>query len=371
MKFIKIMEVILILSITLYLAGAELSLDNFNQISEKCYIQLNINESSVNNKTEFSLINQKNVYGIYDYLVDYYNNESSYDYIINVYDSGNKKLNSYQISSSLINFYDNFNVTDIGGAFFSNSSFISSFLLYDKRISRIIINNKGEEIDLNINVSQIKCERTCKLEGEKGKLTDKCCYGLLAVETENKSEMICVRSGDSFCSAYETYYSSEDCNESKESFDINGIFISNKDKDNDEFDLFVDCDDYNSSINPNVQEICDNIDNNCDMQIDENEVCFSSRQNSFTPSGSFGSSASSGASGGSIIPKPKTIKNISSITNIQSIFVDTDNLTQEEKAIIDEKRDNFNKFLPIILISSISIILIILLVIYILRKSVK
>lgn len=35
-----------------------------------------------------------------------------------------------------------------------------------------------------------------------------------------------------------------------------------------------DCNDNNMFIYPNVDEICDNGDNNCDGEIDENNICF-------------------------------------------------------------------------------------------------
>jgi hypothetical protein len=41
------------------------------------------------------------------------------------------------------------------------------------------------------------------------------------------------------------------------------------DLDQDGFDLESDCDDTNASINPESQELCDNIDNNCNDEIDE------------------------------------------------------------------------------------------------------
>lgn len=41
------------------------------------------------------------------------------------------------------------------------------------------------------------------------------------------------------------------------------------DCDNDGFNSSVDCNDFNEKINPDAEEICDNIDNNCNGEIDE------------------------------------------------------------------------------------------------------
>lgn len=43
-----------------------------------------------------------------------------------------------------------------------------------------------------------------------------------------------------------------------------------EDEDQDGFDKTVDCDDFDSEINPNAIEICDTVDNNCDGQTNEN-----------------------------------------------------------------------------------------------------
>ncbi len=36
----------------------------------------------------------------------------------------------------------------------------------------------------------------------------------------------------------------------------------------------TDCNDSDPNVGPDSLEICDNVDNNCDGQVDENDVCF-------------------------------------------------------------------------------------------------
>ena len=41
------------------------------------------------------------------------------------------------------------------------------------------------------------------------------------------------------------------------------------DRDNDGYDVLVDCDDDNGTVYPNAVELCDDLDNDCDSSIDE------------------------------------------------------------------------------------------------------
>ena len=81
------------------------------------------------------------------------------------------------------------------------------------------------------------------------------------------------------------------------------ITVSNACKDNDNDGFFAkeplcsegtDCNDAHGGINPDVNEICDNLDNNCNNIIDEGSIC----QGGSTGGGGAGGGGGSGGSGG-------------------------------------------------------------------------
>jgi hypothetical protein len=58
----------------------------------------------------------------------------------------------------------------------------------------------------------------------------------------------------------------------RESTDL-GIITLCPDLDNDGFDQSLDCDDRNAAINPEATEICNGVDDDCNGEVDEAEVC--------------------------------------------------------------------------------------------------
>jgi len=45
------------------------------------------------------------------------------------------------------------------------------------------------------------------------------------------------------------------------------------DQDGDGYEASEDCDDTNAAINPGAEEVCDALDNDCDEEIDEEDIC--------------------------------------------------------------------------------------------------
>jgi len=182
-----------------------------------CFLKLQIKETLKNYdqvvkapdskmNVVFSLISQENYYGKEYPLEEYNPDQVSGDYILNAYDAQNNIIKKYSVYTSLI--ISNFS----GGGELLKEGAINAAIPYDGKISKITISNNGVETDLKINPALIKCERTCKIENEKGDYKiDSCCMGFIPA-TQKDGSLVCVKCGDGACSQYEDKYSCpEDC----------------------------------------------------------------------------------------------------------------------------------------------------------------
>lgn len=188
---------------------------------EKCYIQLEINEKKIKDifddkgeiisqEIEFSLLNLTNLYGLYDTSIEYYDEENPSSYILRTYDKDGNILANFSLSLGRFIFYDTFEQENPGGVIEINESIISIIMPFDMKIRAIKIEQNNTLTNLNINPSDLKCERTCKLENEIA-VEEKCCSGLIKIKQAN-GNFICVKCGDNVCSEYEDEYSCyEDC----------------------------------------------------------------------------------------------------------------------------------------------------------------
>jgi len=178
---------------------------------DSCYINLKINESLINNQTQFSLAGLENLYGNYAGFVEGYSSETGSDYKLNVYSSYGL-LGQYALYSSRFTLWDNFNDSENpGGVIEMGSGVIDTIVPYLENISSEKIENNGTETDLTVDVSKIKCERTCKIEGEFGVYDkDMCCSEFSPIQKSN-GQFVCANIGDGVCSSSEDYFSSSDC----------------------------------------------------------------------------------------------------------------------------------------------------------------
>jgi len=178
------------------------------EITEKCFISLQINESKTANSINFSLIKTEALYGNYNF----FDIKGIENYNLKIYSkSGIKERN---ISSSRFIYYDNWDDSDNpGGVIELNSSILGIIIDYDKEINKITITSNGTETDLGVNINKIKCERTCKIKGEIGSYekNEDCC-SIYRRGPINVSNFACIVCGDNRCEKNEDIYScAEDC----------------------------------------------------------------------------------------------------------------------------------------------------------------
>ena len=183
---------------------------------EDCFIQLEIQEKKTAGGTiVFSLLKVENVYGQYDSFVRPYLKGTSPDYILRTYDKDNKILNEYSLLSARFIFWDgeDENGNPTGGVKEINEGIITAVIPYDTNIAKIAIDSKGEETDLGVKTTDLKCERTCKIENERGDYTrgERCCLDFTPA-IQRDGSFVCVKCGDGVCSGYEDQHSCyKDC----------------------------------------------------------------------------------------------------------------------------------------------------------------
>ncbi len=184
---------------------------------EGCYISLTIDETKVSEETDadgnvisqtvdYSLSGQENVYDYLEGSVNDFSIEDESGNALVTYDSNGNILSKYALYSGRFAFYDGFDeVTGeaSGGVIEFDSATISGIIPYDSRISSIKIEEKGVITDLNVNVGDFECMRTCKIDGEGVNLeSGKCCIGNIPFEENGnyvcKSPELCTED----CSAY-------------------------------------------------------------------------------------------------------------------------------------------------------------------------
>ncbi|MBT3398085.1 hypothetical protein HOA55_04425 [archaeon] len=183
----KIISAAILLVVVIAVFGFRMTgkvIDEPEGLVESCFIRLEIGEDKIGEEIQFSLVGQENLYGNYGGLVDYYDDDGGIaeDYLLRVNDLEGDLLFSSALSSSRFVFYDNFgeDEEDLGGVLETESGIIPVIVPYIENIGSIRIENGEVETDLNVNVGEIICERTCMAEGETGSSDDEsCCIGFI------------------------------------------------------------------------------------------------------------------------------------------------------------------------------------------------
>ena len=191
-KIIAIAIIIIVATLAIFITFEPTgrAIDSPTELIESCFIGFEISEEKIGENIQFSLIDQENLFGNYGGLANYHDEEfeSSEDYLLRAYDAENNLLGSFTLSSSRFVFYDNFEEQegeDLGGIIETESGIIFVTIPYTENIDSIKVENNGVETKLNINPSEIICERTCKIEEETGDAeTQDCCIGFIQSSQE-------------------------------------------------------------------------------------------------------------------------------------------------------------------------------------------
>jgi hypothetical protein len=181
--------------------------------SESCYVKVNINENVINNESiGFSLNDISNIYGTYSGAVRQYSEDIPPFAILSVYSKTNGLIGKYDVGNALMFIVEDFSDSGPTGDLIMSDSGVASVIIpYGNNIGAMKVEFNGTETDLNVDTSKIKCERTCKIEGEFGSYdSDRCCLGFAPLQ-QNDGGFVCAKVGDGICSLYEDYSNSEDC----------------------------------------------------------------------------------------------------------------------------------------------------------------
>jgi hypothetical protein len=176
---------------------------------EGCFIRFTFNESLEG----FELLSYENIYGNFEGFVPI----ASGVYSFSFYDSDNKKTN-YEVETSLIMFYDNFNDSeDKGGMIFLNES-IREIVIPYSNYQRLEISSGDRFWEFDLSNYKFSCERNCGMEGEKVDLVsgERCCEQFYPTYDYSEEVYFCLNE-ENYLENYNNYSTK------KESFDRNFI----------------------------------------------------------------------------------------------------------------------------------------------------
>ncbi|MAG37863.1 hypothetical protein CMI45_00550 [Candidatus Pacearchaeota archaeon] len=180
------------------------------ELVEECYVGIDIGETLINNESiVFGLEGKEDLFGDYRGLVNVYDEEIPGNYILNVYNYSGEIIERYALYTSLLVIVENVGIQVL------DSGTIRAIVPYFDNIGSVKIEFNGTETDLGIDSGALVCQRTCLIEGERGRYDaeDRCCLGFITADQDDGS-FVCSVCGDSVCQNYEDEYSCfGDCSE--------------------------------------------------------------------------------------------------------------------------------------------------------------
>lgn len=162
----------------------------------------------------FTLATASMRYGDYAHLVRPYYPEDGATYILRTYDRGHRLLNSFALASSRFLIAEDFSGPKSKGELIEfDEGTISAVIPYRPDLGSLAVEVEGTRTLLALPLAGLRCERTCKLEGEPATLpTERCCQGFRPVNVG--TAYVCVACGDTHCTVPENGYNCpEDCQE--------------------------------------------------------------------------------------------------------------------------------------------------------------
>lgn len=177
-----------------------------------CYFELVIKERKAGDSSEFSLVGLSNLYDDYSNFAREYYQDNSTGFLLQTIGASGNILKQYELPSSRFIIEEDFSKPEIEGIVTELDEAESSIILpYMESISSIKIYAGGKTTDLGVRATDLKCERTCKIEGEEIDLKNqKCCPGFTPSDTREK--YYCTNCGNGICSEFENkYFCPEDC----------------------------------------------------------------------------------------------------------------------------------------------------------------
>lgn len=168
----------------------------------QCYVQLDLSEKKNGEGSSFSLVDAVPIYGKYAHLMKEYDSDNPSPWKMQISDPLGKIKGEYALFTGRISVLESFNPENPGEIIISDSARHKIILPNFSPFFISITDAEENSIDLVSEPLNLKCERTCKIEGEDVKFPEEqCCAPLSPIDTGKG--FVCTNCGDNICSENE------------------------------------------------------------------------------------------------------------------------------------------------------------------------